>query len=157
MYLLGFKPQSVPKIVRKTVDASGVKQHPVADLHSMKFDLEERLLRFSVSVLDITEVIHETKAANHLCSQIIRSATAPPLMYGEVNAAESPVDFIHKMGMALKELRETRNNLRMIKMKKYVDSLDQIEKVLDENEQLILIFGKSINTARQNLKNRQTN
>ncbi len=133
-------------------------RHPfVVQLPLMRFDLEERVLRFGVSVLDITEVMHDTKAANHLCSQLIRSATAPPLMYGEVNAAESPADFIHKMGMALKELRETRNNLRMIKMKKYVDNLDQIEKVLDENEQLILIFGKSINTARQNLKNRKNN
>ncbi len=122
----------------------------------MKFDLEERVLRFGVSVLDISEVMHETKAANHLCGQLIRSATAPPLMYGEVNAAESPADFIHKMGVALKELRETRNNLRMIRMKKYVDNLEQLDKVLDENQQLILIFGKSINTAKMTLKKQQS-
>jgi four helix bundle protein len=122
----------------------------------MKFDLEERLLRFGVSVLDLSEKIRDTKASNHLCSQLIRSATAPPLMYGEVNAAESPADFIHKMGIGLKELRETRNCLRMIQLKKYVDDPDQIEKVLDENQQLILIFGASINTAKKNLATKKT-
>jgi four helix bundle protein len=84
----------------------------------MKFDLEERLIRFGVSVLELSEKIRDTKASNHLCSQLIRSATAAPLMYGEVNAAESPADFIHKMGLGLKELREKRNCLRMIQLKK---------------------------------------
>lgn len=116
----------------------------------MKFGLEERLIRFGVSVLDLSEKIRDTKASNHLCSQLIRSATAPSLMYGEVNAAESHADFIHKMGIGLKELRETRNCLRMIQLKKYVEDSDQIEKVLDENQQLILIFGASINTAKKN-------
>ena len=123
----------------------------------MKFDLEERLIRFGVSVLDLSEKIRDTKASNHLCSQLIRSATAPPLMYGEVNAAESPADFIHKMGIALKELRETRNCLKMIQMKNYVEDQQSIAKALDENQQLILIFGASINTAKQNLANKKTN
>lgn len=66
----------------------------------MKFDLEERLLRFGVSVLGLSEKIRDTKTSNHLSGQLIRSATAPPLIYGEVNATESPADFIHKMGIA---------------------------------------------------------
>jgi four helix bundle protein len=127
-----------------------------SELRAMKFDLEERVLRFGISVLDVTERMHDTKASNHLRGQLIRSATATPLMYGEVNAAESPADFIHKMGMGLKELRETKNCLRMIQMKKYVDDLDQLEKVLDENQQLILIFGASINTAKKKLNNRDS-
>lgn len=76
-------------------------------------------------------------------------------MYGEVTAAESPADFIHKMGMALKELKETRNCLRIIQIKKYMEDASMVARVLDENEQLILIIGKSINTARKNLKNRR--
>lgn len=121
----------------------------------MKFDLEERLIRFGVSVLDLSEKIRDTKASNHLCSQLIRSATAPPLMYGEVNAAESPADFVHKMGLGLKEFRETRNCLKMIQMKNYIDDQESIDKVLDENQQLILIFGKSINTAKQRIANKK--
>ena len=154
MHLKRFKPHN-EKLVRKTVSTITLTHSPSPDLPSMKFDLEDRLLRFGVAVLDLSEKIRDTKAANHLSSQLIRSATAPPLMCGEVNAAESPADFIHKMGIALKELRETRNCLRIIQMKKYVDDLDQIEKILDENQQLILIFGKSVNTAKRNLANRK--
>ena len=117
----------------------------------MKFDLEERLIHFGVSALTITEGMPNTKGSNHLCGQLIRSSTAPALMYGEVNAAESPADFIHKMGMALKELRETKNCLRMIQLKKYLDEEQDFLKVLDENRQLILIMGASINTKKKKM------
>jgi four helix bundle protein len=70
-------------------------------------------------------------------------------MYGEVNAAESTADFIHKMGLALKELRETRNCLRIIQLKNYVKDTQELTSILDENTQLILIFGSSINTAKK--------
>lgn len=70
-------------------------------------------------------------------------------MYGEVNAAESTADFIHKMGMALKELRETKNCLKMIQLKKYYENPESVEKLLEENLHLIAIFGSSINTARK--------
>jgi len=120
----------------------------------MNFDLEERLLRFGVSVFDLSEYIRDTKAANHLWGQLIRSATAPPLMYGEVNAAESSAHFIHKIGIALKELKETINCLRMIQMKKYIDNSEQVEKVLDENQQLILIFGANNKKTRRSRDSR---
>lgn len=112
----------------------------------MKFDLEERLIKFGVSVLDLSEKMPNTKGSNHVSGQLIRSATAPPLLYGEVNAAESTADFIHKMGVALKELRETRNNLKMIQL--IPDSSD-VEKFINENEELIRIFGSSINTVKR--------
>jgi len=94
--------------VRKSNSTMRLSVFYTSDLHRMKFDFEERLLRFGVSVLDLSEKIADGKAANHLSSQLIRSATAPPLMYGEVNAAESPGDFVHNMSIVLKELRETR-------------------------------------------------
>jgi four helix bundle protein len=122
----------------------------------MKFDLEERLIHFSVSVLDVSEKMSNTKASNHLCGQLIRSATAPPLMYGEVNGAESPADFIHKMSIALKELKETRNCLRIIQLKKYIGDPAIIDKVLDENRQLISIFGAAINTTRKRIDGRKS-
>lgn len=115
----------------------------------MKFDLEERLIRFAVMILDISDRMPTTKAGNHLTSQLIRSGTAPALMYGEVNAAESRADFIRKMGVALKELRETRNCLRIIFLKDYLKGHDSLNDALNEGQQLILIFGKSINTAKQ--------
>ncbi|HZY80017.1 MAG TPA: four helix bundle protein [Cyclobacteriaceae bacterium] len=114
----------------------------------MKFDLEDRLIKFGVSVLDLSKKMPNTKGSNHLSGQLVRSATAPPLIYGEVNAAESPADFIHKMGIALKELRETRNCLKMIYLKRYIDSSADVERLIDECQQLIAIFGASINTYK---------
>src|SRR5687767_13665790 len=115
----------------------------------MKFDLEDRLIKFGVAVLDLTEAMPNTKGSHHLSGQLIRSGTAPPLIYGEVNAAESTADFIHKMGIALKELRETRNCLKMIHLKRYIRNPADVEKVINECQQLIAIFGSSINTAKK--------
>jgi four helix bundle protein len=117
--------------------------------HMQRAELEDRLLKFSVGILDLSENMPNTKGSNHLCGQIVRSGTAPPLLYGEACSAESIHDFIHKMGIALKELRETRMCLRMIEMKKYIPDLKE---TINENDQLIRIFGSSINTARAKLK-----
>jgi four helix bundle protein len=117
----------------------------------MKFDLEDRLIRFGVNALGLSEKMPDSKGSNHLAGQLVRSATAPPLMYGEVNAAESPADFVHKMSMALKELRETRNCLRMIRLKEYIENPEEVDKLIDENQELIAIFGASINTARKRM------
>ncbi|HEX8060968.1 MAG TPA: four helix bundle protein [Cyclobacteriaceae bacterium] len=112
-------------------------------------ELEDRLIKFSVNVVSLTKTIRRTTVSVHLIGQLVRSATAPALMYAEACAAESPQDFIHKMSMALKELRETRINLRMILLNDLAGG-PSIDGLLDENEQLIAIFWKSIDTARRN-------
>ena len=71
------------------------------------YDLDERLIEFAVDIIRFTELLPVTKAANHLGGQLLRSGTAPSLNYGEVKGAESQKDFIHKMKVCLKELRET--------------------------------------------------
>jgi four helix bundle protein len=117
----------------------------------MKFDLEERLINLSVLILEISEKLPETKGSNHLCGQLVRSGTAPALQYGEAQSAESRKDFIHKMKIALKELRESLICLKIIERKKYI-----IEPLLDDSKkelhELISIFVKSIDTASRNLK-----
>ena len=90
-------------------------------------------------------------ASVNLINQVVRSATSPALMYAEACAAESPRDFIHKMSIALKELRETRTALKLIFLNDYIRG-QAIEKIIDESDQLIRIFGKSINTCRNRLK-----
>ena len=72
-----------------------------------RYDLEERLIEFASQIIDITEMLPKTLAGNHLGGQLLRSGTSPALHYGEAQAAESPADFIHKMKVCLKELRET--------------------------------------------------
>lgn len=117
-----------------------------------KFDLDERLIEFASKIIDIAETLPKTVAGNHLAGQLVRSGTAPALQYGEAQAAESRQDFIHKMKIALKELRETFNCLRIIKSKNWYN-IEKLDQSLKENNELISIFVKSIETARKNLKN----
>ena len=116
-----------------------------------QFDLEDRLVDFAVLVLDLAENLPKGYGPNHLSKQITRSGTAPALLYGEAQAAESKADFIHKMKIALKELRETFICLKIIYKKKYLTAQD-IKNIADENSQLIAIFAQSIKTAEQKVK-----
>lgn len=115
-----------------------------------EFDLEERLIDFAVSIIRIAESLPKNRVGNHISGQIIRSGTAPAPNYGEAQSAESRSDFIHKMKIALKELRETRIWLLMMDHAKLVDATPKFESLLDESNQLISIFVTSINTARKN-------
>jgi four helix bundle protein len=117
----------------------------------MKFDLEERLIDYSVEVLEIIDALPNNKGANHLGSQLVRSSTAPALNYGEAQSAESRKDFIHKMRVSLKELRESRVCMKVIKKRRYLQVEAKITSALAETEQLIAIFVKSIQTAQKNL------
>lgn len=78
-----------------------------------KYDIEDRCVAFGAAIVKLTDSLPNIKAANHLGGQLLRSGTAPALHYGEVQGSESPRDFIHKMGIALKELRESKNNMRV--------------------------------------------
>ena len=111
-----------------------------------KYDLEDRLVKFAIIIL---EVCANTRAANNLEYQLSKSGTAPALMYGEAQAAESRNDFIHKMKMFLKELRETRISLRIINEKPVIQH-EKIQTALKECNELIGIFTKSIETANKN-------
>ncbi|RJQ79495.1 MAG: four helix bundle protein [Desulfobacteraceae bacterium] len=113
-----------------------------------KFDLEDRLIDFAVRILDTAQVLPKTKAGNHIAGQIIRCGTAPASNYGEAQSAESRSDFIHKMKISLKELRETRVWLLMIGRAKLIKLESKLEPLIDESNQLIAIFVKSIKTAR---------
>lgn len=113
----------------------------------MKYDLEERLINFAVKIIDVVESLPKTRAGNHLAGQLVRSGTSPALNYGEAQSAESRNDFVHKMRVILKELRETRINLTIIDRKKMSRSQGAIPDTADECFQLIAIFAKSIRTA----------
>src|SRR5438552_19178187 len=70
-----------------------------------RFDLEDRLLEFSARVIRLVDALPNTRAANHLAGQLLRSGTSPYGNHGEVEAAESRKDFIHKLKICLKETR----------------------------------------------------
>lgn len=114
-----------------------------------KFDLEDRLIDFTAMIADVVEGLPNTKAANHIGGQMIRSGSSPALNYGEAQEAESRKDFIHKMGICRKELRETKVALKIIARKPYKEVLSYSEKALKECLELLAIFSKSIETTKK--------
>ena len=114
-----------------------------------KFDLENRLVDFADMVIDVVEQLPNGKAANHLGGQLVRSGTAPALLYGEAQASESNADCVHKAKIILKELRETQICHKIIRKRNFVE-MTLMEKVLKENGELVAIFTASVKTASQN-------
>ena len=104
------------------------------------FDLEERLIDFAVRVIRAAESLPKSKIGNHISSQIIRSGTSPAPNYGEAQSAESRADFIHKLKIALKELRETRIWLLIIVKAELIQPESKLDGLLNENDQLISIL-----------------
>jgi four helix bundle protein len=115
-------------------------------------ELEERLIAFVVLVVHIVESMPNSKAGNHLGGQLLRSGTSPALNYGEAQSGESRHDFIHKIKIVLKELRETFNCLKIIERTGLCAETVALKSALKENNELIAIFVKSAETAHRNLK-----
>jgi len=134
------KEDSTPNAQRPTSNAQR-KPH---------FTLEERLLEFSARIIRLVDALPNTRAANHLAGQLLRSGTSS-YGHGEVEAAESRKDFIHKLKICLKELKETRRWLRLVKKAAMLPAL-KMAPILHETEELIMIFFVSIRTAEKNAK-----
>jgi four helix bundle protein len=116
-----------------------------------KSNLEERLTKFAVLIIEIAERLPKTFAGNHLAGQMIRSGTSPALNYGEASSAESRKDFVHKIKIVLKELKETRVALKIVKLTNMYPDLLKLEFAIQESNELIAIFITSVNTAIKNL------
>ena len=116
-----------------------------------KKDLENRLINFSTFIIEISEKISKTYAGIVLAKQIVRSGTSVSLNYGEAQSAESRKDFIHKLKIILKELRETMVSLKLLYKSNLTDK-NVLQQAINECNELISIFVRSIETARKNLK-----
>lgn len=118
-------------------------------------ELESRLIDFSLMIIEIVKGIPNYGPALNLSKQLGRSGTSASLNYGEARGAESRKDFIHKMKVGLKELRETHVCLRIIREAGYYkDHTLHLDKAITENNELISIFVQSVKTAQQNQKSR---
>lgn len=115
-----------------------------------KFDLEHRLVVFSVNVIKLSNKMQGSYASYHLSKQLIRSSTSSALNYAESQSSESYKDFIHKYKLVLKELRESKINL-MICEKCFGTEKNKFGDLILEADQLIRIFVASIKTASKNL------
>ena len=116
------------------------------------FDLEERLIDFAVRIIRTSESLPKTRVGNHIAGQLIRCGTSSAPNYGEAQSAESRADFIHKMKICLKELRETKVWLLMIKRAKLIRPVSKLQPLIEENDELISIFVSSIKTSKQKAK-----
>ncbi|MGC1632376.1 MAG: four helix bundle protein [Gelidibacter sp.] len=117
-----------------------------------KYDLEERIIKFAVDVILICGKIDGSFASQHLSKQLIRSATSAALNYGEAQSAESTRDFLHKMKLCLKELRESLVNLKIQKGADLIKDLERLELLMKENNELIAIFVSSVRTSQNKNK-----
>lgn len=113
-------------------------------INEKKYDLEDRLIDFAVLIIKLVECLPNTKSGNHLGGQLLRSGTSPSLNYGEAKSGESKNDFIHKMKVCLKELRESYNCLRIIQRAKISPDEQLVVSLIEECNELISIFVKSI-------------
>ena len=118
-----------------------------------KYDLQERFVDYAVRIIKLSESLPETKSGKHICSQILKSGTSPAPNYGEAQGAESKADFIHKLKIALKELRETEVWLKIIVRAKMIQPSKKVASLLGETDELISIVFKSIDTAKKNKQN----
>ena len=117
-----------------------------------KFDLEDRLIDFAIRISEIGESLPNTDLGKYIKGQMIRSGTSPALNYGEAQSAESSNDFIHKLKIVLKELKETLVCLKIIERKPLITTISRLSPIIEENNELISIFVKSIETAKKNRK-----
>ena len=114
-----------------------------------RYDLEERLLNYAVGIIHLTRKLYADYAERHIGNQLLRSGSAPLSHHGEAQAAESPADFIHKMRLALKELRESERWIKLIDRAGLVSKDSNFPHILNETDQLIRIFVTGIATAEK--------
>jgi four helix bundle protein len=117
-----------------------------------RFDLEDRLVDYTCRMIDVVETLPATRADNYITGQLIRSCNSPAFNYGEAQGAESRNDFIHKMRIILKELKECRTALKIIRKKQMIKPFTMLDSVYKETKELVAIIAKSIVTAEKNRK-----
>jgi len=119
------------------------------DKEIKKFDLLDRLIEYAVRVIKVSEKLPATTTGKHVSLQILISGTSVAANYGEAQSAESRADFIYKLKIALKELRETEVWLKIIVRAELIKPSTKLSSLLKETDELISIIFKSIDTAKK--------
>ncbi len=114
------------------------------------YDLKERLVDYSVRIIRLSEALPDTKAGRHISVQLLRSGTSAAPNYAEATGAESRADFVHKVKLAVKELRETDVWLLVAARAGLVNPPEVLDALLKETDELISILFTSAQTARRN-------
>ena len=114
------------------------------------YDLQDRLVDYAVRIMKLSEALPDTKAGKHVSAQVLRSGTSPAPKHAEAQSAESMADFVHKLKIALKELRETQIWLRIIAKASMIKPPSNLAPIQRETDELIAIVFTSIETAKGN-------
>ena len=121
-------------------------------MSSFSDDLSNRFMEFAVSIVKIEKQLCRTYSGRHIYGQLFRAGTSVGANYEEARAGESKADFIHKMQIVLKELRESHFWIKLIIAGKLITSEDEVLKyLLNESRELSSITGKSVVTAKSNI------
>ena len=113
-------------------------------------ELEERLIEFAVNCIKLTKSAIKSFASEYMNGQLIRSSTSVALNYSESLAASSYRDYINKMQICLKELRESKTNLTIQSKSDFYKLNEAVNQLIEETDELIKIFSKSISTSKKN-------
>ena len=116
-------------------------------------ELEDRLIDFAVRIGKVADALPDTRLGQHIAGQLVRSGTSPAPNYSEGCAAESRRDFAHKLSISLKELRETKTWLRLIRKADLLPA-KRLHAITDEMDQLCAILSQSVHTAKEKIRGR---
>ena len=114
-------------------------------------ELEDRLIDFAVRIGNVADALPEAPLGQHIADQILRSGTSPAPNYSEGCAAESRRDFAHKLSISLKELRETKTWLRIIRKAELLPAR-RLRVITDETDQLCAILSQSVHTVKEKIR-----
>lgn len=118
-------------------------------------DISERLLAVAVRVIQVAQALPRNAAGRHVADQLLRSGTSAGALYEEARGAESKKDFVHKLGITLKELHETRYWLRLIATSELLPPA-RLSGLAAETDELCRVIGKSRATVRSKSEVRST-
>ena len=107
------------------------------------------MVDYAVRIIKCSESLPDTKAGKHVSTQILRSGTSPAPNYGEAQIAESKADFVHKLKVALKELREIEIWIKIIREAEMIQPASQMGPLLRQTDELIAILFTSVETAKK--------
>jgi len=115
----------------------------------MRTNIEKRLIDLALSIKDLCKSLDNSYFSNHMTKQILRSSTSAALNFGEAQGAESRNDYKHKIGVVLKELKETKISLLLIQGSLADEQSSKFDWCLNECDQLVAIFHKTVMTLKQ--------
>ncbi|HEX38083.1 MAG TPA: four helix bundle protein [Candidatus Cloacimonetes bacterium] len=113
------------------------------------FDLQDRCIHYAVRIIKLVEKLPKSSTGKYFSYQILRNSTSIAANYGEAQSAESRADFIHKLKLSLKKLRETEVWLKIIEQAEPINPNEKLTLLLKETDELISILFKSIETSKK--------